>query len=934
MVVRCIRWRFLAGGASGALADGQLRMMIPQSTPQPCAADSAPAAVSRWYRSAFRGRAWPPYVVLLVGLLTTAAIGAYVWRTNHATRQLRFESAVAEACDNIHTRLDLYIGALRGGAGLFAASNGQVSRQQFRDYCRRIDLYNRYPGIQGVGFSLRVPAGQNRRVEAEAAQQVPGFRIWPDEPQRDEYHTILYLEPQDARNRHALGYDMFSEPVRRAAMQRARDNATAAASAKVRLVQEIYAGDVQAGFLIYVPVYQSQQVPDSVQKRREALLGFVYAPFRADDLLRGIFAHETPSVLDLEVYDGPVVAAAHVMHRSAPATLQAGTSASDYVPTLRATRTIGIAGQVWTIAFSSNAHFDAQVGRNLTAYTVVAGVLVSGALFWLQRSQSMAQRRAETTAAELRLSEQALRVSESRFRRLADANMIGIVFARSDGTVTYANQAHCQIIGRSPDDVRAGRVRWDQITAPEYRHLDLQVIQELRARSVCAPYENEYIRPDGTRVPVLIGVALLEGSQDEHVAFTIDLTQRKRQERELRMAKEAAEAANRAKDQFLAVLSHELRTPLTPVLALAAAGSADAALPPEIRADFAVIRRNVELEARLIDDLLDLTKIGRGKLRLEIETVDLHSVVTAAVAVCCAEEATNKRLLVELELQAERHHVRGDAARLQQILWNLLKNAVKFTPAGGRITVRTRNQPPQQTGQLDDRIVVEVIDTGIGIEADVLPRIFDAFEQGESPTRRQFGGLGLGLAITRGLVEAHGATIEVQSAGAGQGATFAVTLATVPAPWPQTPPPELADVIEPVAAAPTPRATLLLVEDHADTARALGRLLGEAGYQVHTAASVAQAIERAASVRFDVLLSDLGLPDGSGIDLLKRLLAERGGEGAFAAIALTGFGMDDDVARTAAAGFAEHLTKPVDFQKLQEAIERVVRRRDNNPQAC
>jgi PAS domain S-box-containing protein len=212
--------------------------------------------------------------------------------------------------------------------------------------------------------------------------------------------------------------------------------------------------------------------------------------------------------------------------------------------------------------------------------------------------------------------------------------------------------------------------------------------------------------------------------------------------------------ANAAKDQFLAALSHELRTPLTPVLMAAGAMEADPRLPAEMRGDLAMIRHNVQLEARLIDDLLDLTKITRNKLDLHTEVVDAHDLIRQTIGTCCGPELRAKRLTLTLDLLAVRPTVRADPARLQQVLWNLLKNAIKFTPAGGAITVRTRNG--SGTGDGLGSLVVEVEDTGIGIPPGVLPHIFDAFSQGDPAITRRFGGLGLGLAITKALVDLHG----------------------------------------------------------------------------------------------------------------------------------------------------------------------------------
>ena len=382
-------------------------------------------------------------------------------------------------------------------------------------------------------------------------------------------------------------------------------------------------------------------------------------------------------------------------------------------------------------------------------------------------------------------------------------------------------------------------------------------------------------------------------------------------------AREAAEAANHAKDRFLAMLSHELRTPLTPVLNTVQALEDGDDLPGDLRAAIEMIRRNVELEARLIDDLLDLTRISKGKVQLRLETVDAHALIGTALDIC-GDDIRAKHLTVTTELRAAEHHLRADAARLHQVFWNLLKNAVKFTPAGGSITVRSGNPVP-------GRVRFEVADTGMGIAPENLPKVFEAFEQG---SRAALGGLGLGLAITKAVVDLHGGTITADSAGPGQGAAFVTELATVPAPEPAGAPttPGAPNGREAAAggsrAKPPDGPRVLLVDDHADTLHSMDRLLRLRGYQVCTASSVSAALQAAATHAFDLLISDVGLPDGSGMDLMRELRL-RHGKG-LPGIALSGYGMEEDVSRSRDAGFGEHLTKPVDMLGLEAVISRML----------
>ena len=264
------------------------------------------------------------------------------------------------------------------------------------------------------------------------------------------------------------------------------------------------------------------------------------------------------------------------------------------------------------------------------------------------------------------------------------------------------------------------------------------------------------------------------GHPGRMLGLVMDITDRKQAEEELRVAKEEADQANKAKTQFLAVLSHELRTPLNPILLAVSSMLERPTRPEDVRPDLEMIRQNVRLQSRLIDDLLDVMRIVRGKMPLHWEVADVHALINHAIEIC-RSEVFGKELRLVQELDAAEHHVNADPARLQQVIWNLIKNALKFTASGGTITIRTRDEPSAQ-GDAERRLAIEVADTGIGIEPDVLPKIFDPFQQGESTITRRFGGLGLGLAISKGIVEGHGGTIRAESAGRDRGTTFRVDL--------------------------------------------------------------------------------------------------------------------------------------------------------------
>ena len=426
-----------------------------------------------------------------------------------------------------------------------------------------------------------------------------------------------------------------------------------------------------------------------------------------------------------------------------------------------------------------------------------------------------------------------------------------------------------------------------------------------------APYqlvEQPFTDREGMTRFVNVNLLRLQGSE-QTIQGVLYLVEDKTRDVTLR---QELIGANAAKDQFLALLSHELRNPLSPVIAMVGELEASAPDSPEVRRALEVIRRNVELEARLIDDLLDVTRISKGKLQLSLETASVHEILQRSYEIC-REDIAAKDLKIEFRLRAESAFVEGDPARLQQVFWNLIKNSVKFTPEKGRIVIETSNPTPE-------KIEIRTTDTGIGIEADQIDRIFNAFEQGQSSITRRFGGLGLGLAISKAMVGAHGGTIKAESRGKNRGATFIVMLETVAAPAVAaaiTEPkgPKAADTKPAGVKTAGPR--VLVVDDHIDTCTGMKMMLERRGYRVTVAHTADQASEKAQHAEFDLVISDIGLPDRSGYELMRELSTTRGLRG----IALSGFGMENDVSRARASGFSEHLTKPINFDRLEEAIQ-------------
>lgn len=516
--------------------------------------------------------------------------------------------------------------------------------------------------------------------------------------------------------------------------------------------------------------------------------------------------------------------------------------------------------------------------------------------------------------------------AEERFRLVVESSPNAIIVFDENRLITLVNSRTESLFGYERQELLAVPVDY---VLPEVTDISRF---EGNDSTAAVPHEGgEFFarRKDGSRVPLEINFRRIHSADGTlFLVSMLDITKRKKAEadlqsanaellqqandRALRLQAEAAaaeaQAANRAKDHFLAMLSHELRTPLSPVLN-AVTLLEEEKCTESMRETLATIRRNVQLEARLIDDLLDLAKIRNGKLQLHTETVDVHDLLRRALDICKPDISSND-LQITLAFNARDSHLNADPARIQQIFWNLITNAIKYTPPGGELTLSTSN-----TGGM---VQFDITDSGIGIEPEKIGEIFDAFTQVHGTYSH---GLGLGLAICRALTELHGGSIEARSAGVTHGATFSVKLPVASLPVAKD---------DSAAGAQLPEAQfplrLLLVEDHADTIDSFSRLLARRGYQLRTAMNVAEAERIAAEYEFDVLISDIGLPDGSGLDLMRRLTASAGNR-VIHGIALSGFGMQEDLDRSRVAGFFCHFIKPVDIVQIYTALNRIGKER-------
>ena len=511
--------------------------------------------------------------------------------------------------------------------------------------------------------------------------------------------------------------------------------------------------------------------------------------------------------------------------------------------------------------------------------------------------------------------------SEARARRLQDSGVIGVVFWTRDGQVVDANEAFLSMVGYSRHELVSGKLSWTAMTPPEFAHLDTRAFVEMEATGICTPFEKVYVAKDGRRIPILVGNAFWEGTTDSGVAWILDVSARREAEAERdsllereRLARAQAEQANRSKDEFLAMVSHELRTPLNAMLGWArmlSSGTPDAARQ---KRGLEVIERNAIAQAQLIEDLLDVSRIVHGKLRLEVASMDLHAVVEAAID-SVRPGFESKGLQLSVTLEPNLAPILGDAQRLQQVVWNLLSNSAKFTPKGGHVQVELRS--------VGTYVELVVTDNGRGIAQSALPFVFDRFRQADASITRAFGGLGLGLSIARHLVELHGGTIQAESAGEGTGSRFVLTLGRLPL---GTEEPRLLPATLPPRTPPSQASSelsglrVLVVDDEPDARELTTTILSEGGATVVAATSASHALRILDEQPLDVMLSDIGMPEQDGYELIRRVRQLQTPAAKIPAAALTAFARSDERRQAMLAGFQLHISKPVEPTELTAAV--------------
>jgi PAS domain S-box-containing protein len=573
----------------------------------------------------------------------------------------------------------------------------------------------------------------------------------------------------------------------------------------------------------------------------------------------------------------------------------------------------------WALFDHIQSHFD---GYKLGLIKGLAFVTVTGLLIYAFARRSL---------DEMAASREASLKSDLRFRRIWDSDIMGLFVWQPDGTISEANDSFCSTLGLTQDHVKAGHASWLRLTPLELREQDQQQLKNLLATGACPPYQKEFFRADGSRVPVIVGGAMIGGGVGDGVGFLLDITQQKAAEARIQALNDELATANHRKDEFLATLSHELRTPVTAIRLWTQILGRSLPAGEEAAEASAMIRQSAEAQSRLIEDLLDISRITMGRLRLNMQPADLVLAVERAVQ-AHRPIASEAGVHMAVDLPATPHRaIQADEKRITQVVDNLLSNAIKFTPAEGTVSVKleyTRSAGAVageggRPGELD-MARITVTDTGQGIPPEFLSQMFQRFRQADTSTTRKHGGLGLGLSICKHLVEAHGGTIRGESEGPGKGATFTVELPLLPSTQAA---PAARPLIPPKALA---GCNVLVVEDDEFSRAAIVRVLRDAGASVDAAPNVAEGLDAMNGRRYHCILSDIGMPDQDGVSFIRAVRkreADHGNAGDgnpphTPAVAVTAYAMQEDRERALNAGFDAYLVKPVEPFELIEAVRK------------
>lgn len=860
---------------------------------------------------------WKAFAVLIVGLLLTIITSVNSGHNEVVNQKKEFALICDEIKSKITTRLYSYAFLLQS-ASAFSVSSDTVDRKDWHNFVERIRINENLPGIQGIGYSMIIDKDNLEQHISKIRSE--GFTEYSIKPSgvRDIYTSIVFLEPYSGRNLRAIGYDMFSEPVRRKAMELSRDSDSVALSGKVVLVQETN-HDIQFGSLMYVPVYHKQMPISTVEQRRLAIKGWVYSPFRMNDLMSGILGQwdtDRLNRIQLQVYNDSLSTTSLLYKSQVLNSIQINNSEfrTILIP-------INFYGTIWMLNFSQ-AHEKYYLSNNVKI-KLGSGIIISLLLTALSLTLLSILSRANQIAGQSTLE---LKQSEELFKILLNSTAEAIYGIDGAGNCTFSNRACVQILGLSSPDEMLGKNMHTLIhhsnsdgTKLELDHCRIQMAFK---EGIGTHTDDEVLwRSDGTCFPAEYWSypLFINGNIEGAVVTFFDITDRLQNIEKINTAKNEAEKANMAKSEFLSRMSHELRTPMNSILGFAQLLQIESKLNQQQKKGVGHILNSGKHLLNLINEVLEISRIEAGHIELLLEPILINSVIREMLdSVFPLAEA--RQINLELSNSTKNQlYVKSDRQRLKQVLLNLLSNAVKYNKIGGTVIINAERKGDSESGIKLVRI--SITDVGSGIASEDIHKLFIPFERmGAEKTTTE--GTGLGLAVVKRLMDAMGGTVGVESVQ-DQGSTFWIELPEGKNLY------ESMDFSEPVIHSDKNSTnitgTILYIEDNASNIELMENIIGSQRQNIRLITNMygKQALPLALIYKPDLILLDLNLPDIHG-SIVLDLLQENERTKSIPVIIISADAMPLQLEKLLTAGARNFLTKPLDLTLFLTEVDKWV----------
>jgi len=851
-------------------------------------------------------------IILIVGLILTVVATIFTGYEDEVNGKKEFALICKEIDISISARLHAHAQLLRSGSAFFSASD-TITRKEWHDFMENSKVYKNLPGIQGVGFAMIIPKNQlQKHISQIRNEGFPDYTIKPA-GERNDYTSIIYIEPFTDRNLRAFGYDMFSQPIRRKAMELSRDSDIAVLSGKVKLVQEIDR-KVQIGILMYVPVYRIGKPVNTVDQRRAAIKGWVYSPYRMNDLMQGMLGRwdlNREDRIHLQVYEDSLSENSILYNSQVNDTLS-----NDDSPSRTISMPIEFSGKKWILHFTKNYQQSTYNSKVIILFT--GGLLISLLLFALSFSLFNTRIRAKELAGLLTLE---LFEGEERFKILLNSTAEAIYGIDLLGNCTFSNTACLQILGYNSHSHLIGE---NMHTRIHHSHADGSsfdvhecLIYKAFHEGKGTHVDNEvFWRADGTffsaeywSVPVFIN-GKIEGA----VVTFFDITERLQSVEKIKEARYEAEKANLAKSEFLSRMSHELRTPMNAILGFAQLLEMGELNKSQMKGVGHILSSGKHL-LDLINEVLDISRIESGKVSLLLEPVALDDII---------QEMTDtiQPLIYARQLSLELVRcsdislfVKSDRQRLKQVLLNLLNNAIKYNEANGSVKIKT--EIIHNAGMNPDSIRISITDSGSGISTENIQKLFKPFERiGAEKTATE--GTGLGLTVVKKLMDAMDGKIGIDSIK-GEGSTFWIEL---PRCENQLKPVEKT-LLLPGSDLTGISGTILYIEDNTSNTELVEQILinQRKGIRLITSMIGGDAVHLAIKFKPDLILLDLNLPDLHGSEVIKLLQSELKTKD-IPVVVISADAMPHQMELMIKEGAKDYLTKPLDLNVFLKVVDK------------